>query len=201
VPTDLREQPRPGEVWISTIHQAKGREFDTVVIANLDRLLHPRGTDPEDCRLAYVAATRARRDIHRCAGPYWLPSMFDWNFESFDRDGLRDPARLGGEQSWHQAQEELWRAFRGIGRLRLHHAGHEVFGLEAEATGGASVLRLTPEFTPGFVRFARERLRVDDPLVCEYSVRITDLRTFVTGHPAVPLALLPELSGRIERMG
>jgi hypothetical protein len=200
VPTDLREQPRAGEVWISTIHQAKGREFDTVVIANLDRLLNPRGTDPEDCRLAYVAATRARRNVYRCAGSYWLPTVFEWDFEWIDWASLPGPSGPGEEQSWHQAQEEIWRAFRGIGRLRLHHAGHEVFGLEAEAAGGASVLKLTQEFTRAFVRFARERLRVDDPFVCEYAVRITDLRTFVTGHPAVPLVLLPELSGKIERM-
>jgi hypothetical protein len=201
VPTDLREQPRPGEVWISTVHQAKGREFDRVVIANLDRLLGPSGTDPEDCRLAYVAATRARRENYRCAGSYWLPTVFEWELASFDRAVLGDPARLGGEPSWHRAQDELWRAFRGLGRLRLHHAGDGVFALEAEATGGVTVLRLTPEFTTGFTRFARGHLRVDDPLVCEYAVRITDLRTVFTGHPAVPLALLPELSGRIERMG
>src|SRR5262249_13882420 len=152
-----------GEVWISTIHQAKGREFDAVVIANLDRLLHPRGTNPEDCRLAYVAATRARRHVYRCAGSHWLPPMFDWDFESFDRASLSDPTRLGGEQAWHQAQEELWRAFRGLGRLRLHHAGGEEFGLEPEATGGKTVLRLAPAFTPRFVRFARERMHVDDP--------------------------------------
>ncbi|MCY2966821.1 MAG: UvrD-helicase domain-containing protein [Planctomycetota bacterium] len=199
VPTDLREQPRPGEIWISTIHQAKGREFDTVVIANLNQILGNHGTDPEECRVAYVAATRARRNVYRCAGRYWLPTIFDWEFKWFDRIRMCDPSHLD-EQSWHQAQDELWRAFRGLGRLRMHHTGNGEFGLEAEAAGGKTILKLPPEFTHSFLRFARERLRIDAPLDCEYTVRITDLRTVATGNQTVPLILLPELSGRIERI-
>lgn len=53
-------QPADGKsVWVSTIHAAKGLEWDHVHLVGADSLsLDP--TIPEDVRLAYVAVTRAR---------------------------------------------------------------------------------------------------------------------------------------------
>ncbi|MCE9603386.1 MAG: UvrD-helicase domain-containing protein [Planctomycetia bacterium] len=199
VPTDLREQPQAGEVWISTIHQAKGREFDVVVIANLDRILDQRSSDPEECRLAYVAATRARREVYRCSGSYWLPNVFNWKFEFFDIGGLNDAAEVVAQQEFVAMQEALWREFRRLGRLRIHYAGDGRFGLEV--AGLASTWKFGPGFTVEFADFVRKHLGVEDALNCQYSVRIIDVRTFVTGNPAFPFVLLPELSGCIERIG
>ena len=68
------EETAPGVVTLSTLHGAKGLEFDTVVITGFDdaRLPHarsledaakPREALEEERRLAYVGATRARRRL------------------------------------------------------------------------------------------------------------------------------------------
>jgi DNA helicase-2/ATP-dependent DNA helicase PcrA len=55
---------------VMTVHRAKGLEFDHVWIAGLEEGLFPHGrslregSEPEERRLAYVAATRARRTLH-----------------------------------------------------------------------------------------------------------------------------------------
>ena len=47
-------------VFVSTIHKAKGREFDTVHLF----IQEPDTTDPEDLRTIYVGLTRARRNLY-----------------------------------------------------------------------------------------------------------------------------------------
>lgn len=197
VPSDLRQQPRSGEVWISTIHQAKGREFDSVVITDVGRLLSSGAKDAEACRLAYVAATRARREVFRCGGSVWLPQAFEWMPIHFAR--VPAPAAgVGGCQTWHRSQEDLWGAYRSVGRLRIRHAGNELFVLELEAFGGV-ILYLSDEFTRDFLPHATRVLNVNSPVTSEYSVRIMDLRTYVNGNDLEPVILLPVLSGQIKR--
>lgn len=48
-----------GGAVISTVHSAKGREADTVIVA----YDHLRDTEPEEMRVAYVAASRARKRL------------------------------------------------------------------------------------------------------------------------------------------
>jgi len=56
-----RESHEAGQVWVSTIHKAKGREFSAVVFSNFEDHTWPGKKDPdEDRRTAYVAMTRAR---------------------------------------------------------------------------------------------------------------------------------------------
>lgn len=99
----LRRQPkelRPGDLTISTAHKAKGREWDSVQIGADFRA--PKGDEdlsPEELRLAYVAVTRARRQLDLTAVPHlqagWTP----------DDDGLGadpepspdDPAPVASE--------------------------------------------------------------------------------------------------------
>ena len=47
-------------VFVSTIHKAKGREFDTVHLF----VFEPNTTDSEDLRAIYVGLTRARRNLY-----------------------------------------------------------------------------------------------------------------------------------------
>lgn len=61
IPDELTYVP-PSPVVVSTVHRAKGLEFDRVFLYGLD---HPADENPldEETRLLYVAATRARDDI------------------------------------------------------------------------------------------------------------------------------------------
>lgn len=61
------------DVVVSTIHRAKGLEFDNVVLVNPSDLLSGTATD-EDASVAYVAITRARDQLMaaRCAPPDFL---------------------------------------------------------------------------------------------------------------------------------
>jgi hypothetical protein len=60
---------RPGWIELSSIHKAKGREADTVVIWNYDRCDSPYSTMPwqrqQDQNLKYVAITRAMTRLYR----------------------------------------------------------------------------------------------------------------------------------------
>lgn len=62
------EIARGGKVSVSTVHAAKGREWDAVVVVTDDRWPAPALADPsdakiEDLRVYYVALTRARREL------------------------------------------------------------------------------------------------------------------------------------------
>jgi DNA helicase II / ATP-dependent DNA helicase PcrA len=95
------------QLRLSTIHQAKGLEFDVVFVIMLCEGLFPSGRsletpegEEEERRLFYVAVTRARNELHLCypqfrrvrgqsAGTFEIPSRFlaeipehlreDWN--------------------------------------------------------------------------------------------------------------------------
>ncbi len=58
-------KPKPAQVTVSTIHAAKGREWDAVIVAGYEDQLTPgRATSAdveEERRLAFVAVTRARK--------------------------------------------------------------------------------------------------------------------------------------------
>ena len=68
-PTPTWSTSRPGAVTLMTIHNAKGLEFDTVLITGLEEGLfpHARSDTPEtleeERRLFYVGLTRARRTL------------------------------------------------------------------------------------------------------------------------------------------
>ena len=71
VPAELLGES--GSVVVSTIHRAKGLEFDNVILVNPGNLL-PGGATPDDAAVAYVALTRARDQViaARCDLPRFL---------------------------------------------------------------------------------------------------------------------------------
>lgn len=69
--TFFSDQPRPGAWVLSTIHRAKGKEWDEVWLLDWER----EGSEPwsleAERNLHYVAITRARHRLHIVPEPWW----------------------------------------------------------------------------------------------------------------------------------
>jgi DNA helicase-2/ATP-dependent DNA helicase PcrA len=65
---DEDEDEWRGKVQFLTVHRSKGLEFDTVYVVGFCEGCFPHGLGDleEERRVAYVAITRARRDLHLC---------------------------------------------------------------------------------------------------------------------------------------
>ena len=211
VPTSLREKPAGNEIWISTIHQAKGREFDVVVVA--DPLSPGKGpllgllqeskdkeAEEENSRLAYVAATRTRTSpLYRCQGKNWLPEIFHFKNEHFDFDAM---AALydQGEEGWGQLQENLWQCHLGLRRLKLFSPDGARFVLEVPEgeAGKSQPVIFSDAFTEDFRKHAKREWTSMDSLTTAFTVRMIGLDTVVWGADNRVL-LVPDLSGNIVR--
>lgn len=79
---------------VSTIHKAKGREFDTVLL--LDSGFTPSADNTEESRVWYVGCTRAKQDLYRLS-----------KTKRILRHSTRDKAR------WVQLKRHRWS--RGLG--------------------------------------------------------------------------------------
>jgi DNA helicase-2/ATP-dependent DNA helicase PcrA len=74
-------------ITVSTIHRAKGLEFDRVLVLD-PGALPSRGDDdpPAEARLLYVALTRARHDLYRLSRPRdWTIRKFTGGYPPMDR--------------------------------------------------------------------------------------------------------------------
>lgn len=106
VPDELNERPRKLPV-VSTIHRAKGLEFDRVYLAQHDLIADPNDAlaFAEEVRVLYVALTRACRDFWHLASPNlqgihkstrserWIKGFNNWQvfeFEVVGNDSHRD---------------------------------------------------------------------------------------------------------------
>lgn len=72
---DEAADPEKARIFVSTVHRAKGLEFDRVIVLTPPTLaeLHKRYQDeldlPAEVRALYVAMTRARQDLYHMAPP------------------------------------------------------------------------------------------------------------------------------------
>ncbi len=114
------EEPRDNEVYLSTIHRAKGKEFRNVVYFNLSE----NPADPkkatfveEERRVAYVGATRPKDDL--------LITFSSTRPSDFLREITLNPQYRDVEQ------EDLKRAIRSTG-LRIERAKVVLKQLEAK---------------------------------------------------------------------
>lgn len=91
--------PESASLVISTVHRAKGLEFDRVLIVEPAQLVAPRRTakkkydydPPAEARLLYVAMTRPRDDLYRFDAPAtWL----------LRKDQRLDRWYVGGRSFW-----------------------------------------------------------------------------------------------------
>ncbi|MFJ8963888.1 UvrD-helicase domain-containing protein [Lentzea sp. NPDC102401] len=101
LPDELTSRDR-AKIVVSTVHRAKGLEFDRVLVAGLaEDSMRVREVDPADeARLLYVAMTRAREDMYRLPVPdtrrlrkgrkLWKPveRWFVGGYRDFVRSGI-----------------------------------------------------------------------------------------------------------------
>jgi hypothetical protein len=90
--------PLPAALTVSSIHRAKGLEFDRVIVLEPDTSRHGREEDiAEEARLAYVAMTRAREDLMRMPGPDMRSVYIKGPSDRWGRFGWKAWQRLGME--------------------------------------------------------------------------------------------------------
>ena len=68
IPQEAADESGDG-LSVSTIHRAKGLEFDRVVLIETKHGLEWRSEDPEEIRVLYVALSRAKSEIYRLSCP------------------------------------------------------------------------------------------------------------------------------------
>jgi hypothetical protein len=191
VPTDLREPARPGEVWLSTIHQAKGREFEIVVVADAGRILS--SGEAEEARILYVAFTRAKSMVFHCRGPRWLPPAFRAPDAPLDLAG-NSLHRLQAQDF----QEALWNCYRSFREVFVAQAQDGAYHIEI--MGAARVIgpRVTQEFRDAVADQAGVPRNVVDLERPTFRLEVASLRSRVVGlMEERQLVLIPIFSGPV----
>ncbi len=132
-----RENPNANEVFLSTIHRAKGKEFRNVVYFNLSKA----AADPkkaffieEERRVAYVAATRPKDDL-LVTFASTKPSDFLWEI-------ALNPA-------FADLDEEEWKRRLVFSRLQLERANVALQQLEEKKKKQIGSFRALSKTQPG----------------------------------------------------
>ncbi|MEY9888441.1 hypothetical protein ABIA31_002081 [Catenulispora sp. MAP5-51] len=95
MPDELTAQPW-AQITVSSIHRAKGLEFDRVIVVRPEASRVLGETDIlEEARLLYVAMTRARDELMRSAVPETLRLRVCQPINRWARYGLQDYQRFG----------------------------------------------------------------------------------------------------------
>lgn len=101
--------PEQQKVYVSTMHKAKGKEFDSVflLLDNFELVQTQKPDQFDQVRAVYVALTRARKrlEIH-CNRPY---------FDRFDVEGLQRSEGMGGDS------DDLLEMECGLNDVFLNH--------------------------------------------------------------------------------
>lgn len=154
IPDDLHTAPR-STISVSTIHRAKGLEFDHVVL--VQRSWSPDDEDAgEEARVLFVALTRAVHEIHTVA----LPDVTGW----LRSDGRDQRWSIRGFKRWQRQGFEV----RPSDIESVFPPGHGLAGRDphaiqerlAEGLASARDVRLQLHGPVG--RIARYALTVDD---------------------------------------
>ena len=172
-PSELRMAPQSGELWISTVHQAKGREFDTVILhSKKDATLSTPKKD-EEARVAFVAATRAKSKIFRTkfGGPNWKLNGIDWAKGA--KDGLF-PFNNPDWLSWMN-NDLLWDMFINKQSLQLQFKNQNDWVLNAN--NAPNSIKVSKHLNDDIFRYVQEEFGQDIKLNRIYNVRILDLRS------------------------
>lgn len=178
VPADLLAET--SRVQVSTIHRAKGLEFDNVVLVNADDLL-PGGADQDDAAVAYVALTRPRDQIMtaRCALPRNL---------RIDKGTGR--WIVGGHKHWQTWGFEI----RGVDTRAGDPVEH---GLAADSLQVGAPVRLEPDPLRSTMEVPVYSVLLDEREVARTSLRFGELlarRIGPAGRRRVPWPALHGLA-------
>jgi hypothetical protein len=171
VPDDFSENP-DAEVVVSTIHRAKGLEFERIL------LVAPSPPDSdlieiaEETRLLYVALTRAKSEIWHLSAP---DKSFLWPRDDLDRRWVR-----GGPKKWM--------------RTGLEVRGEDV---HKDAPAGAAVIRESPIAVQDYIRTS---VTPGDPVVLSRKFAIIDGEDrafYVIEHQGRPVGVTSVLFGGV----
>jgi len=200
--SDPPESDSPA-IHVSTIHLAKGREFDVVVVADLARL--PDEDQHEESRVAYVAATRAKRQLFRCSGNRWLERVFEWKdemAEDFDVSASADAGRMGSVDKWHRGQDVLWRNAGATNKTAILSYSNAESRFVLTFNDLPADLRAPVVFSNAFGKrfsaYANSTLHAQ-PCGPEFVCEILEMNTHCNQQCPGGLMLLPQLSGIIRR--
>ena len=128
-PSELRLVSDPQGIWISTVHQSKGRQFPDVFLDESELLPDALQGDSRDAqlesvRITYVAATRAMSEIHRI-GKGVFRGLVDWNMDG--PGGIDDIEHWENwyhshQGNWGEARESLWESYMNGWPLMISHS-------------------------------------------------------------------------------
>lgn len=168
-PSEIRLAPQSGELWISTVHQAKGREFDTVILHSKRNGSLSAPSNDEEARVAFVAATRAKSKIYRTKF-----GGVDWKFNGIDWSVGKLPFNNTDWLSW-MGNNLLWNMFIGNQSLQLRFSQQNNWLLTAN--NAPNPVRLSEDLRGEILRYVKDKFVNNDPLNTIYMVRILDLRS------------------------
>lgn len=137
--THYQATPTENQIVVSTVHAAKGLEWKTVFVADLDDSSYPHlraqfTRDPKDIeeerRVLYVAATRAKRNLYCVFSPKFIASqnrVFDRS--RFLTDGLlkkyfiRPVEEISPQLAqWNRVKQSYPRLFSPINKRITQHS-------------------------------------------------------------------------------
>lgn len=82
---DWLNEYKLSQIAVSSIHRAKGLEFDTVIVASCDRFEDKEDFVGEECRTLYVALTRPKRNLSRLKIPLFKGLTSDNKYKRWCR--------------------------------------------------------------------------------------------------------------------
>ena len=197
-PSELRLVSDPQGIWISTVHQSKGRQFPDVFLDQsglLGNQLYGINRDEqlESIRITYVAATRAMKTIHQASGAE-VNSLVDWQSDKLQlsNGGIDDINYWENwyyslQKSWDNARNTLWSFFSNSTNLTIRHQA------------GAWCL----VFDNHLIEFNRQyNIMIEkeaklDGINAIFRCRILDIRSRVSGGNVF---LMPVLSGCLKQI-
>lgn len=205
VPDEMVSTP-PSKVVVSTIHRAKGLEFDAVALAYPEDFRNEEDRVPDETRILYVGLTRARDDLYTFDppdnGPLRLERAIDrwvqtgwqwWQRRGFEvrGDDIAGNQPTGGHIVMDDAQavqEYLWTSVQPGDPVTFTLEKHSVVGLPRAYYAARHDGRLVGLTSEDFASDLHAWLQARDDRAVQWPQRIEDLYVegvdTVAGTPA-----------------